>query len=180
MARGETANNQDDCDEIFQAMVSTPDLRSVDDAGDREGLRRDVRRIASVLFCSVDIDPSIVTFAKTRAALHWGLPEHDVDAYNTGSGLTMDTASWFHDHDVAAVATDNLTFEVFPCEDMTAILPVHPLHLVEMGMTQGQNWMLEDLADDCVADGAYEFFLEASPQPFTNALGSPVNPVAIK
>ena len=63
---------------------------------------------------------------------------------------------------------------------MTAILPVHPLHLVEMGMTQGQNWTLEDLADDCAADGVYEFFLEASPQPFTNALGSPVNPVAIK
>ena len=111
---------------------------------------------------------------------HLRPPEHNIDAYNSGSGLTMDTASWFHDHDVAAVATDNLTFEVFPCEDMTAILPVHPLHLVEMGMTQGQNWMLEDLADDCVADGVYEFFLEASPQPFTNALGSPVNPVAIK
>ena len=96
MARGETANNQDDCDEIFQAMVSTPDLRSVDDAGDREGLRRDVRRIASVLFCSVDIDPSIVTFAKTRAALHWGLTEHDVDALVTAR-LLEKTASLVRD-----------------------------------------------------------------------------------
>jgi len=96
MARGERANNQDDCDEIFQAMISTPDLRSVDDVGDREGLRRDVRRIASVLFCSVDIDPSIVTFAKTRAALHWGLTEHDVDAL-VSARLLEKTASLVRD-----------------------------------------------------------------------------------
>jgi kynurenine formamidase len=107
-------------------------------------------------------------------------PDRDVAAYSGGPGLTVDTAQWFHAHDVAAVATDTLTFEVFPPEDPAAILPVHPLHLVEMGMTQGQNWMLEELADGCADDGVYEFFLEASPQPFTNALGSPVNPVAIK
>jgi kynurenine formamidase len=96
------------------------------------------------------------------------------------SGPSTQTVQWFRDHDVAAVATDNLTFEVFPCEFDDAILPVHPLHLVEMGMTQGQNWQLEDLAGDCAGDGVYEFLLEASPLPFTNALGSPVNPVAVK
>ena len=81
---------------------------------------------------------------------------------------------------MAAVATDNLTFEVFPGEDPAAILPVHLMHLVEMGLTQGQNWVLDDLAADCADDGVYEFLLEASPQPFTNAVGSPVNPVAVK
>ena len=95
-------------------------------------------------------------------------------------GPSTKTVQWFRDHDVAAVATDNLTFEVYPCEFDDAILPVHPLHLVEMGMTQGQNWQLEDLAEDCASDGIYEFLLEASPQPFTNAVGSPVNPVAVK
>ena len=60
------------------------------------------------------------------------------------------------------------------------LLPVHLLHLVEMGMTQGQNWNLEDLAADCADDEAYAFLLDASPQPFTNAVGSPVNPVAVK
>jgi len=47
-------------------------------------------------------------------------------------------------------------------------------------MTQGQNWDLEVLAQDCSRDGVYEFFLEASPQPFVGGVGSPVNPVAIK
>jgi hypothetical protein len=60
------------------------------------------------------------------------------------------------------------------------VLPVHVLHLVFMGMTQGQNWDLEELAADCADDGVYEFLLEASPEPFVHALGGPVNPIAIK
>ena len=95
-------------------------------------------------------------------------------------GPSTKTVGWFHDHDVAAVATDNITFEVYPCEDPAVLLPVHLLHLVDMGMTQGQNFVLDDLAEDCAADGTYEFLLEASPQPFVGGLGSPVNPVAVK
>lgn len=95
-------------------------------------------------------------------------------------GLTMATAEWFHERDVAAVATDTLSLEVLPCEDEDIYLPVHLLHLVEMGMTQGQNWILDDLAADCAQDGVYTFLLDATPLPFTNGLGSPVNPVAMK
>jgi kynurenine formamidase len=98
------------------------------------------------------------------------------------SGIGLSCAPWFHLHEVAAVATDNITFEVLPWDPSIpgAILPMHCLHLVEMGLTQGQNFDLEELAADCAADGQYDFFLEASPQPFVGGLGSPVNPVAIK
>ena len=95
-------------------------------------------------------------------------------------GLSMQTVSWLHDRDVAAVATDNLTLEVLPGERDDIFLPVHLLHLVEMGMLQGQNWDLEALAADCAGDGIYEFLLEASPEPFSRGLGSPVNPIAVK
>lgn len=44
-----------------------------------EGLRRDIRRIASTVFCGPGIDPSIVSFAMHRTALHWGLSEDEVD-----------------------------------------------------------------------------------------------------
>ena len=75
-------------------------------------------------------------------------------AYGTPSaGPSLQSVRWFRDHDVAAVATDNITFEVFPCEREDALLPVHLLHLVDMGMTQGQNWDLERLAADCADDG---------------------------
>jgi hypothetical protein len=81
---------------------------------------------------------------------------------------------------VAAVATDTLPFEVMPGEREGVWLPVHLLHIVEMGLTQGPNFVLEALAADCAGDGVYEFLLSASPEPFGAGLGSPVNPVAIK
>jgi hypothetical protein len=49
-----------------------------------------------------------------------------------------------------------------------------------MGLIQGQNFVLDTLAADCARDGAYAFFLDATPLPFTAGLGSPVNPVAVK
>ena len=95
-------------------------------------------------------------------------------------GPSLQSVEWFRDRDVAAVATDSYTGEVFPREVKGTYLPVHLLHLVDMGMTQGQNFDFETLAADCAEDGRYAFFIDASPQPFTNAVGTPVNPVVIK
>ena len=39
---------------------------------------------------------------------------------------------------------------------------------------------LEELAADCAADGRYEFLLVAPPLPVTNAVGTPINPYALK
>jgi kynurenine formamidase len=96
------------------------------------------------------------------------------------AGPSMQTASWFHVRGVAAVATDNLSFEVYPGEDEAVQFPVHMLHLVEMGMPQGQNFDLEALAADCAADGRYACFLSATPDPIVGATGAPVTPVAVK
>jgi kynurenine formamidase len=104
------------------------------------------------------------------------------DAYATGDapGPGLAAAAWFRERDLAAVATDSIAFEVWPCERREVVFGVHILDLVEIGLTQGQNFDLEALAVDCASDGVYEFFLDASPLPFVRGLGSPVNPVAIK
>jgi kynurenine formamidase len=94
-------------------------------------------------------------------------------------GLSIRTPEWFHARDVAAVADDTLTFEVFPPEVEDLWLPVHALDLVEMGMPQGQNWNLEKLSTACGEAGRYAFLLTATPEPFTGATGSPVAPVAV-
>ena len=108
-------------------------------------------------------------------------PARDLLAYSWPSpGLTIATAGWFRDHDVALVATDTMVFEAFPCENEEDFLPVHVLHLVEMGMTQGQNWMLEELADAASEDGRHTFLLDASPLRFTGAVGSALTPVALR
>jgi kynurenine formamidase len=129
--------------------------------------------------CGVDIHAGDIVLVRTG---HMALfKAGDRTGYGGASpGLTMATSLWFHEHDVAAAATDTMPFEVFPCERDDCFLPVHMLDLVEMGLTQGQNFYLEELAADCATDGVYDFFLEASPLPFTRGLGAPVQPVAIK
>ena len=95
-------------------------------------------------------------------------------------GLGVGSVEWLHDHEVAAVATDTFAFEVWPPEDPAAILPVHMLNLRDQGLVQGQLWALDALADDCAADGVYEFLLAATPLPLTGAFGGPVAPTATK
>ncbi|MFF6908110.1 cyclase family protein [Streptomyces sp. NPDC012389] len=104
----------------------------------------------------------------------------DRHAYGYPSpGLSVRTPEWFHARDVAAVANDTLTFEIFPPEIEDLWMPVHALHLVEMGMLQGQNWDLEALSTACAEERRYAFLLTAAPEPFTGATGSPVAPVAV-
>ncbi|MFJ1669488.1 cyclase family protein [Streptomyces bottropensis] len=94
-------------------------------------------------------------------------------------GLSVRTPEWFHARDVAAVANDTLTFEIFPPEIEDLWLPVHALHLVEMGMPQGQNWNLEELSTACGQLTRYDFLLSAMPEPFVGATGTPVAPIAL-
>ncbi|MEU3923227.1 cyclase family protein [Streptomyces sp. NPDC029004] len=104
----------------------------------------------------------------------------DKHAYGYPSpGLSVRTPEWFHAHDVAAVANDTLTFEIFPPEIEDLWLPVHALDLVEMGMLQGQNWNLENLSTACAEARRYAFLLSAMPEPFVGATGTPVAPVAV-
>lgn len=95
-------------------------------------------------------------------------------------GLSTRSIEWFRDHDVAGVATDTLVLECFPCEDPAVLLPVHMIHLRDLGLAQGQLWHLDDLAADCAADGQYDFLLTATPIPLTGGLGGMVAPTAVK
>ena len=41
-------------------------------------------------------------------------------------------------------------------------------------------WDLDELALACLERGRYDFLLSAAPLPITGAVGSPINPVAIR
>jgi kynurenine formamidase len=129
----------------------------------------------------VALEPGDIVLVRTGQMVHLRPPGRDLVTYTFPTpGLSIETAEWFFERDVAAVATDTLPFEVFPSQYDDLYLPVHLLHLVEMGLTQGQNWVLDELAADCADDGQYDFLLDATPLPFTYGLGSPLNPVALK
>ncbi len=102
------------------------------------------------------------------------------DGTEPGAGLDWRCAAWLHDHEVAAVAADNIMVEN-PVSDVDGtILPMHMLCLRDMGLMFGEYWDLTALAADCAADGVYEFQLVAPPLSVVGAVGSPVNPIAIK
>ena len=107
--------------------------------------------------------------------------EGDATAFMAGEpGLGLACCQWIHDHEIAAVASDNWAIEVLPGEIDTELLPVHMVLIRDMGVTLGEILDLDELAADCESDGVWEFFLTAPPIKFTAAVGSPINPLAIK
>jgi hypothetical protein len=54
------------------------------------------------------------------------------------------------------------------------------IHLRDMGLVQGQNFALDELAAVSAADGHADCLLVATPLPLTRALGGPVAPTAIR
>lgn len=134
---------------------------------------------AATLGAGVTVEPGDVVMVRTGQMAH--LRSGDKARFADPSpGLSTRSVEWLRDHDVAAVATDTLVFECWPCEDPAVLLPVHLLHLRDMGLLQGQLWHLDDLAADCAADGRYACLLCATPIPFSRGAGAPVAPTAVK
>ncbi|MEU1310207.1 cyclase family protein [Streptomyces cinnamoneus] len=126
----------------------------------------------------VRVRPGDITLVRTGQIQRYLTGDKQAYAYPS-PGLSIRTPEWFHARDVAAVANDTLTFEIFPPEIEDLWLPVHALDLVEMGMPQGQNWNLEELSEVCAEEQRYAFLLAAMPEPFVGGVGAPVAPVAI-
>ncbi len=95
-------------------------------------------------------------------------------------GLSFTTADWLHGSDIAAVATDTWGFEVRPNEFHDAFQPLHQVAIPHIGLFLGEMWDLDALAEACAADGRWDCLLTAAPLPITGAVGSPVNPVAVR
>jgi len=95
-------------------------------------------------------------------------------------GLSFTTADWLRGTDIAGIVTDTWGFEVRPNEFDVAFQPLHQVAIPHIGLFIGEMWDLDVLADDCAADGVYDFWLTAAPLPVTGAVGAPVNPIAVK
>jgi kynurenine formamidase len=95
-------------------------------------------------------------------------------------GLAFETAEWIYDKEIAAICCDTWGCEVRPNETTQASQPWHWVVIPMIGISMGEIFVLDPLADDCADDGVYEFFFCAPPLPVTKAVGSPLNPIAIK
>lgn len=95
-------------------------------------------------------------------------------------GLSFSTAAWLHRSEIAGIATDTWGFEVRPNEFDNAFQPLHQIAIPNLGLFLGEMWDPDGLAEACAADGKYDFMLAAAPLRITGAVGSPVNPLAIR
>jgi kynurenine formamidase len=110
------------------------------------------------------------------------LARGDWGGYAAGDapGLRFETAEWIHRKSLAAICCDTWGCEVRPNESTEAFQPWHWVVIPMMGITMGEIFYLKDLADDCARDKVYEFLFCAPPLPITGAVGSPINPMAVK
>ena len=105
------------------------------------------------------------------------------DGYPGGDapGFSFETLDFIKQTQLAALASDTWGCEVRPNESEAGInQPWHWITIPIMGMTMGEIFQLKELADDCEQDKVYEFLFVAPAIPITGAVGSPVNPLAIK
>jgi kynurenine formamidase len=110
------------------------------------------------------------------------LLEKSWDGYCGGPapGLSVHCARWLYEREVAAICTDTWGVEVRPNETEDCFQPLHMISLRNTGVLFGEIFQLDPLADDCHRDGNYAFLFTAPPLPITGAVGSPINPLAIK
>lgn len=116
-----------------------------------------------------------------------GHMEHCLDADDWGGyaggdapGLRFETCEWIHRKDIAAICFDTWGCEVRPNESTEIGQPWHWVVIPMIGITMGEIFNVRELAQDCLSDGVYEFFFCAPSLPITGAVGSPINPIAIK
>ncbi|QRG05349.1 cyclase family protein [Xanthobacter dioxanivorans] len=95
-------------------------------------------------------------------------------------GVKFENCYWSQEKQIAAICSDTWGVEVRPNETTEANQPWHWVVIPAMGLTMGEIFYLKELAEDCAADGVYEFMFVAPPLVITGGTGSPINPQAIK
>ncbi len=92
-------------------------------------------------------------------------------------------ARYLWDSGVAAIASDTFAVEVWPPDWGRESYDWGFLHralIGRLGIPLGELWDLEALADDCDADGTYEFLVASAPLHLAGGIGSPANALAVK
>jgi len=102
-----------------------------------------------------------------------------------GLEQSIDMLAWIWDHHFAVVASDTVAVEVMPSVATSPFVGnvnrmMHPDLIALLGVCLGELWKLDELANDCAADGIYEFMVVAKPLNLVGGVGSPPNALALK
>ena len=137
----------------------------------------DVERVLDLE--GVDTRPGDVLIFRTgnmkRATANGGWVDY---SHTDEPGIGIEALPWLHERDIAAVAGDTWAFEGLPSK-ADIWLPFHAAGIVYMGLLVGENFFLDTLSKICADLNRWEFLFVSPPLPFSKAVGSPINPLAI-
>ena len=97
-----------------------------------------------------------------------------------GLVYSPELVQWFQDMEIPNLVTDTIANEVTFDPNSGVALVLHNALMRNLGVTLTEIADLELLAEDCAADGKYEFLYVAAPLKVAKGSGSPVNPIVIK
>jgi kynurenine formamidase len=98
---------------------------------------------------------------------------------SAGVEATREMVEWCWNNQVAAIGTDCPGVESFPF-DFGDERALHYRALPLLGLPLGELFVLKPLAEDCAADGRYEFMLVSAPLNLEGGIASPPNAIVIK
>jgi kynurenine formamidase len=103
------------------------------------------------------------------------------DGFNEpGLTYSRELVEWFQQMEIPNLVTDTIANEVTYEPKTGCALPLHCALMRNLGVTFTEICRLDKLADDCAADGQWDFLYTAAPLKVVKGTGSPVNPVVIK
>lgn len=100
--------------------------------------------------------------------------------FHAQPGMSVHTLDWIQKKEISCIAMDNIAVERLPSEIDGEFIPFHQVAIRDLGLSLGEIFTFEELAKDCATDGVYEFLWVAPPLNIPHAVGSPLNPLAIK
>jgi kynurenine formamidase len=102
------------------------------------------------------------------------------DFLEPGLTYSPELVQWFADMEIPNLATDTIANEVTVDPETGIVLPLHNALMRNLGITLAEILLLDKLAEDCAADGQWDFLYTAGPLKVVKGTGAPVNPIAIK
>ncbi|ANB12026.1 Pc12g14970 [Sugiyamaella lignohabitans] len=135
---------------------------------------------------NVDIQPADIVFIRIGLPREWDkYSDEEKKAIQErppefmGLEPSQDNLSWIWDNHFPAVASDAIALEVLPKGGYPNGLPMHQHLLAGWGVTIGEIFNLEPLAELCKKLNRYSFFVASVPLNAVGAVSTPPNAVAI-
>ena len=102
------------------------------------------------------------------------------DFIEPGLTYSPELVRWFHEMEIPNLVTDTIANEVTVDPVSGVDLPLHNALMRNLGIALTEIAALDLLAEDCAADGQWDFLYTAAPLKIVGGTGAPVNPIVIK